>query len=165
MLHHCYRPDNALFPMDVMIFESADKPERRTQYAGHGRGMQRILVVEDDASAHKEFSAALRVEGFDVLSCLNGTEVIEAASSRRPDIIIFDIQFPDNSGFEVCRQLKADAETRSIPLLIVSSDGQDVDGRVTALDLGAEDYLLKPVSFRVLISRIKSILRIFARYS
>jgi len=127
--------------------------------------MQRILVAENDPFANQSFTAALTFEGFDVLSCVNGSEVIATASLRQPDIIVSAAQLPDISGFEVCRRLKSDAETRDIPLLMVSSDGQNTDEPAMALDIGAEDYMLKPVSFRVLISRIKSILRIFEGHS
>ena len=122
--------------------------------------MHRILIVEDDPIVHKAFKLALKSEGFDVLSCLSGGPAQEKATLEKPDLVILDIHLPDISGFEVCKRLKASAETRDIPVLILTGEARQMDDRIAGLDIGAEDYLFKPVSARVLVSRVRSLLRI-----
>jgi len=127
--------------------------------------MHRVLIVEDDPIVHKAFRLALQTDGFDVISCLSGGPAQEKATQEKPDLVILDIHLPDISGFEVCKRLKASPETRDIPVLILTGEARQMDDKIAGLDLGAEDYLLKPVSARVLISRVKSILRISKPFS
>ncbi|MBI5244800.1 MAG: response regulator [Elusimicrobia bacterium] len=102
----------------------------------------------------------IKPEGFEYLFSPTGQEGIETARKEKPDLVLLDIHLPDMSGMEVCRSLKSDARTRHIPVLMLTGKAWEVSRRVQGLDLGAEDYLLKPISPRVLVSRIRAILKL-----
>ena len=122
--------------------------------------MYRILAIEDDVIMQKVLRDTLQSEGYEFLVSPNGQDALKMAVTYKPDLIMLDINLPDISGMEVCRRLKTEPKTRHIPVLILTGEAREVTDRVEGLDLGAEDYLLKPVSPRVLVSRIKSILKL-----
>jgi DNA-binding response OmpR family regulator len=122
--------------------------------------MYRILLVEDDLLVQEAFQEALKAEDFEAISCESGEQALRRAAIEKPDLAVIDVGLPDMSGLDVCRRLQAGPKTRHIPFLIMSGQAVAVKDRVAGLKLGAEDYLLKPLSLRVLISRIKSILRV-----
>lgn len=121
--------------------------------------MHRVMIIEDDVMIQSVFRQILESEGFEVLTQDQGAGGIEAVRRNRPDIVILDMNLPDMSGMDVCRALKADAATRPIPVLILTGEAREVVQRVQGLDLGAEDYLFKPIDSKVLIARLRSILR------
>lgn len=104
--------------------------------------MQRILLVEDEAALQMTLGSALRREGFEVVSALNGDEAIRLAQSEKPDIILLDLILPQQSGFDVLQALKRESATRAIPVIVLTNlEGVvDVD---RALELGALAYLVK----------------------
>ena len=117
-----------------------------------------ILVVEDDPDILNLVAHNLRSSGFDVLTALDGYEAIAKAGAHGPDLIVLDLMLPGLDGYEVCRELKAGTTTRRIPILMLTARGEEVD-RIVGLELGADDYVVKPFSPRELILRIKAILR------
>ncbi len=125
--------------------------------------MYRIMMVEDDEILRQTFQTILRGEGFEVFLCQDGASGLREVKTCRPDLILLDVSLPDMTGFEVCRKLKADAATKSIPVIILTGHARDVTERVRGLDGGADDYLFKPISPRVLIARIRSILKVSLR--
>ncbi|MER2567046.1 MAG: response regulator transcription factor [Myxococcaceae bacterium] len=117
---------------------------------------QRILVVEDDLSILTGLSMSLRFEGFEVLQAQDGKVGLQKALDEAPDLIVLDIMMPQLNGYEVMEELsKRESKT---PVIVLSARGQERD-KVIGLDLGADDYLVKPFSLQELLARIRSVLR------
>lgn len=117
---------------------------------------QRILVVEDDLSILTGLSMSLRYEGFEVLQAQDGKVGLQKALDEAPDLIVLDIMMPQLNGYEVMEELrKRESKT---PVIVLSARGQERD-KITGLDLGADDYLVKPFSLQELLARIRSVLR------
>ena len=111
-----------------------------------------LLVVEDDDSIAEPLIEGLRREGFDVVRAATGAEALAAA---QPDLVLLDLRLPDIDGFTVCRELRARSD---VPIIVVSARGEEVD-RVVGLELGADDYVVKPFALRELIARIRAVSR------
>ncbi|MDH5297518.1 MAG: response regulator transcription factor [Desulfobulbaceae bacterium] len=121
-----------------------------------------ILVIEDEEDILELITYNLNKEGCRVHGVLSGEEGLAYARKHRPDLILLDLMLPGIDGFAVCRQLKADPSTCRIPLLMVTARGEEAD-IVTGLEMGADDYLTKPFSPKVLFARIRTVLRRPAR--
>lgn len=120
---------------------------------------KRILVVEDEKDVVDLLSLNLRkAGGFVVSSASDGATGLTKARDEKPDFIILDLMLPKMSGLEVCKILKTDAATRQIPVLMLTAKAEEID-RIVGLELGADDYVVKPFSPREVILRIKAILR------
>lgn len=119
---------------------------------------QRILVVEDDVSINELISYNLKKEGFEVRSLLRGDEVRGAVTDFAPDLILLDLMLPGVHGLEVCRLLKQDQASRHIPIVMVTAKGTEFDV-VSGLQSGADDYIPKPFSPKVLSARVAAVLR------
>ena len=117
---------------------------------------ERILVVEDERAVARALEYGLASEAFAVLRAETGQEALDLARSQDPHLILLDIRLPDISGFDVCRLLRA--EGRRMPILMLTARDEEVD-KVLGLELGGDDYVIKPFSFRELISRIRALLR------
>ncbi|HZW02640.1 MAG TPA: response regulator transcription factor [Anaerolineaceae bacterium] len=115
-----------------------------------------ILIVEDEPSVARGIQAGLKKEGFLTTWASSGRQALESASSERPHLILLDLRLPDISGFDVCRSLRAGGYLG--PVVMVTARDEEVD-RVLGLELGADDYIVKPFSLRELISRIRAQLR------
>lgn len=111
-----------------------------------------ILLVEDDDSIAEPLAEGLRREGFDVVRVATGAEALAAAPC---DIVLLDLRLPDIDGLTVCRELRARSD---VPIIVVSALGEEVD-RVVGLELGADDYLVKPFGLRELVARIRAVSR------
>ena len=111
-----------------------------------------ILIVEDDDAIAKPLAAGLEREGFDVTRVATGEDALEAAL---PDLVLLDLRLPGMDGTEVCRRLRARSD---VPIIVVTAKGEEVD-RVVGLELGADDYLVKPFGFRELLARIRAVMR------
>ena len=121
--------------------------------------MYRIMAVEDDPIMQSVLRDTIRPE-FEFVLSPNGREALESASREKPDLILLDVHLPDMNGMEVCKHLKSDSRTRHIPVLMLTGEARTAPEQVSGLDNGAEDYLLKPISPKVLIARIQSILKV-----
>jgi len=117
-----------------------------------------ILIVEDDDDIRELVSHSLSREGFRVSEASAGAEALDSAKSDTPDLIILDLMLPDIDGLEVCRRLKADVSSKTIPIIMLTAKSEDTD-IVVGLELGADDYITKPFSPRVLAARVKAVLR------
>jgi DNA-binding response OmpR family regulator len=117
---------------------------------------ERILVVEDERAVARGLEYGLTSEGFSVLLAATGQAALDLTRSQKPHLLLLDIRLPDISGFDVCRQLRA--EGKRMPILMLTARDEVVD-RVLGLELGADDYVVKPYSLRELISRIRALLR------
>jgi len=118
----------------------------------------RILIVEDDPTNIELMKAQLYGEGYSIECALDGDEALLQVSQNRPDLILLDIMIPKRSGFEVCKQIKSEMETRSIPIVMVTAL-QDMESRVKGITVGADDFLTRPVDKSQLVARVKSLLR------
>ena len=112
----------------------------------------RLLIVEDEDTIAAPLAEGLRREGFDVTRAATGAEALAAPEV---DLVLLDLRLPDMDGFEVCRQLRARSD---VPIIMVTARGEEVD-RVVGLELGADDYLVKPFGFRELLARIRAVSR------
>jgi len=117
---------------------------------------ERILIVEDERAVARGLEYGLTHEGFVVLWAETGQQALDLARSRDPHLILLDIRLPDISGFDVCRQLRAEGMRQ--PVLMLTARDEELD-KVLGLELGADDYVVKPYSLRELISRIRALLR------
>jgi len=120
--------------------------------------MKRILIIEDDKGIVELVRYALEREAFAVATALDGVSGLARVKQQVPDLLILDLMLPKLSGLEICRQIRSDRRLRRLPILILSVRGHEAD-RVTALELGADDYVTKPFSPRELVARIKALLR------
>jgi class 3 adenylate cyclase len=118
----------------------------------------RILVVDDTAANARLLEAMLAPKGYTVITAASGGEALDKVRSEHPDLILLDIVMPDMSGYDVCRQLRADHLTRMLPVVMVTSSG-DQD-KVGAIDAGADDFIARPFHPPELFSRVRSLLRI-----
>ncbi|MBN8645693.1 MAG: response regulator transcription factor [Planctomycetes bacterium] len=117
-----------------------------------------VLIVEDDADIANLIRFHLEREGFATRIAASGTAALAAVEREPPQAILLDIMLPDLDGFDVCRRLKRGAATRDIPIVMVTSKGEESDV-VVGLELGAEDYITKPFSPKVLVARVRAVLR------
>ncbi len=117
-----------------------------------------ILLVEDDPDIKELISFNLSNQGHQVFEANNGELGIEKAREKIPDLILLDLMLPGIQGLDVCRIIKADQETKDIPIIMVTAMGQEED-IVKGLETGADDYITKPFSIKVLLARVSAVLR------
>jgi DNA-binding response OmpR family regulator len=115
----------------------------------------RVLVIEDDTEITDALRRSLRHEGYEVRTAGDGVEALDAAAAFIPDLVVLDLGLPRLDGIEVCRQLRADGD---VPILILTAR-TETDDRVTGLDSGADDYLVKPFERQEFLARIRALLR------
>ena len=118
----------------------------------------RVLVVEDEESLHALLKYNLEKEGFSVDVAVDGEEALMMIDERAPDIVILDWMLPKVSGIEVCRRLRGRAQTRNLPVIMLTARGEESD-RVRGLDTGADDYMVKPFSMTEFTARVRAVLR------
>jgi two-component system response regulator RegX3 len=116
---------------------------------------RRILFVEDEAAIFEPFSKALRRHGFEPVIARTAAEALDSAERTEPDLVLLDLNLPDGDGSDVCRTLRKGSD---VPIVMLTARGTEMD-RVLGLELGADDYVVKPFSSRELISRIRAVLR------
>lgn len=119
---------------------------------------EKILIVEDEKDIVKMLEYNLKKEGLRTLSVYDGEDALDLASREHPDLIVLDLMLPGIDGLEVCKTLKSESKTASIPIIMLTAKSQESD-KVVGLELGADDYVTKPFSPRELIARIKAVLR------
>lgn len=118
----------------------------------------RLLVVDDEPDILELVQYNLRKAQYDVVCVASGEEALAQVRSAPPDLIVLDLMLPGVDGLEVCKALKRDTRTAAIPIVILTARGEEAD-IVAGLELGADDYLTKPFSSRVLLARIRAVLR------
>ena len=117
--------------------------------------MAKILIADDDPHIRQLLAFALEKAGFEVIEAEDGEAALERAQSAAPDLLVLDLNMPRMNGLDVCRQLRARGE---LPILILSSRDEEID-RVLGIELGADDYVVKPFSPREVVARVAAILR------
>jgi two-component system phosphate regulon response regulator PhoB len=117
----------------------------------------KILVVDDEPEAVELVAFNLKQAGYDTLTAADGAEALTKARGKSPHLIVLDLMLPEMSGLEVCKTLRRDPATATIPIIMLTAKAAEID-RVLGLELGADDYITKPFSPRELVLRIKKIL-------
>lgn len=117
-----------------------------------------VLIVEDEADILQLLKYNVESAGFEVSTAEDGYEALSLARRQLPDLVLLDLMIPGLDGFEVCRELKRNAETKHIPIIMLTAKGEEID-RIVGLELGADDYVVKPFSPRELTLRIRAVLR------
>jgi len=126
--------------------------------AVHAMEKHTILVIEDEPDILDVIDYNLKRDGFTVVTSPDGEQGLSEAQKTPPDLILLDLMLPGRDGLEVCRRLKANPSTRSIPIIMVTAKGEEGD-IVLGLGIGADDYITKPFSVRELMARVKTVLR------
>jgi two-component system, OmpR family, alkaline phosphatase synthesis response regulator PhoP len=119
---------------------------------------EKILVIEDDGDIRELIRYNLEREGYRVFLAADGNAGLDAAYKAECDLILLDLMLPGIGGIEICKRLKGDPRTTGIPIVMVTAKGEETD-IVVGLELGADDYIVKPFSPRVMVARIKAVLR------
>ena len=117
-----------------------------------------VLVVEDEDAIRELVRYNLIKEGYQVVGAATGEEALRLAGKERFDVVVLDLMLPGIDGLSVCRSLKGDARTQNVPIVILTAKGEETDV-VAGLNLGADDYITKPFSPRVLLARMRAVLR------
>ena len=118
----------------------------------------RVVIIEDEKDIVELVRYNFRKEGFEVESFGRGIEGLDFLRRNSADIVLLDILLPDDDGFNICRRLRADDRLRSLPVIFLTAKGEEVD-RVLGLEIGGDDYVVKPFSPRELVARVKAVMR------
>ncbi len=119
---------------------------------------KKILVIEDDRDISELIAYNLEREGYEIACLYDGSQAIDFVHKRKPELIILDLMLPEVDGIEICRALKSDANTKHIPIVMLTAKSEEADV-VVGLQMGADDYIPKPFSPKVLVARIKAMAR------
>ena len=117
--------------------------------------MAKVLLVDDEQTLLQALAYNLKKEGYDVVTAADGMQAVATARSEQPDVIVLDLMLPGLSGLEVCRTIRGES---TVPILMLTARSDEMD-RVLGLELGADEYVIKPVGLRELLARIKAMLR------
>ena len=117
-----------------------------------------ILIADDDPVVHESLGLYLESEGYEHQSAYDGQQALEMVESLHPDLIVLDLMMPRVSGIDVCRTVR---QTSTLPIIMLTAKGEEID-RILGLELGADDYIVKPFSPREVLARIKAVLRRFS---
>jgi DNA-binding response OmpR family regulator len=139
------------------INDPARQPSARNP-AATPPARKKVLIVDDEKDIVDLVAYNLGRNGYDTLTASDGNDALDSASKNSPDLIILDLMLPGIDGMEVARRLKSDAKTASIPIVMLTAKGEETDV-VVGLTLGADDYVTKPFSMKVLLARVSSVLR------
>ncbi len=132
--------------------------QQTVQEERRGSARPRVLIVEDEADIRELMRYNLEREGFLVEEAGDGAQALEKIRRRVPDLLLLDLMLPGTPGLEICRQMRAGRDTASLPILVVTAKGTEVD-KVLGLEMGADDYVVKPFSPREVVARVKALLR------
>jgi two-component system phosphate regulon response regulator PhoB len=119
---------------------------------------QRVIVIEDEKDLAELVRYNLRKEGFDVEVFASGRQGFEHLRRESADLVVLDIMLPDDDGLDLCRRLRGQERTQSLPVIFLTAKGSEVD-RIVGLEIGGDDYVTKPFSPRELVARVKAVLR------
>ena len=124
---------------------------------------KKILLVDDEKDILDLLEFNLESEGYKIYKAQDGDEALQKAHAKQPDLILLDIMLPKKDGFEVLRELRSDRNTANIPVIFLTAKDSEVD-EVVGLELGADDYIIKPISIRKLVARVKKAFRKSSTY-
>jgi phosphate regulon transcriptional regulator PhoB len=118
----------------------------------------RVLIVEDEPDIRDLLAFHLEREGYHVTRSRSGADALRQVRARPPDLILLDLMLPELGGLDVCRRLRQDPRTASVPIVMLTARGEEVD-RILGLELGADDYIVKPFSPKEVVARVRAVLR------
>ncbi len=116
----------------------------------------KILIAEDDTFTREGLRDILEGEGYDVALAANGREALAAYVEEHPDLICLDVMMPDMNGYDVCREIRRDPQP--VPILFISAKSEEID-KVVGLEMGADDYIVKPFGVKEVVARVRAVLR------
>lgn len=119
---------------------------------------KRVLIVDDEEDIRELVELYLSRDGYDITTCETGEQALEIVQKDRPDLIVLDLMLPGINGLDLCKKLKGNRKTETIPIVMLTAKGEDAD-IVTGLELGADDYVTKPFSGKVLAARVRRLLK------
>lgn len=119
---------------------------------------EKILIIDDEQHIVELLKYNLETNGYKVYFSLNGKEGLSIAFDKKPDLILLDIMLPEMDGYDVCKELRKNKETKAIPVIMLTAKSEELD-KILGLELGADDYITKPFSVRELLARVKAVLR------
>ncbi len=143
---------------DMMSKSDASRAHSKALSASTSKHRKSVLVVDDEKDLVDLISYNLTKNGYDVLTANSGTDALEIARSRRPDLMVLDLMLPGIDGTEVARRLKSEPATANIPIIMLTAKGEETDV-VVGLTIGADDYVTKPFSMKILLARLNNVLR------
>ncbi len=120
--------------------------------------MTKILIAEDERDIRDLITFTLRYNGYEVVAATNGEEALALTRQEKPDLVILDVRMPRLTGYDVCRQIKADPQLQHIPVVFLSAKGQEAEVQA-GMEAGAVDYILKPFSPDQLVARVASLVK------
>jgi len=118
----------------------------------------KVLVVDDEEYIQPILNFSFGAEGYDVVTASDGEEGVSKAKDEKPDVIVMDIMMPKMDGYEACKQIKTDPQTKDIPVILLTAKGRDADRKLGS-EVGADDYVVKPFSPGRLIERVEGIMK------
>jgi len=118
----------------------------------------RVLIVEDEPDIRDLLAFHLERQGYHVTRSRTGADALRQVRARPPDLILLDLMLPELGGLDVCRRLRQDPRTASVPIVMLTARGEEVD-RILGLELGADDYIVKPFSPKEVVARVRAVLR------
>lgn len=122
------------------------------------RKVRKVLVVDDEPVLVETIAYNLEQAGYEVITVADGASALETARREKPDLVILDIMLPEMDGLEVCRLLRREKHTATIPIMMLTAKGEEID-KVVGLEVGADDYVTKPFGRRELLARVRALLR------
>jgi DNA-binding response OmpR family regulator len=142
----------------VKVASPMDRRQRAQDARRTGSTVGRVLLVEDERDVSELIRYTLEKDGYEVVAAPTGAEALRTVRDMRPDIVLLDIMVPKLNGWEICRRIKQDPDTRDIPVIMVTGRVEEGD-KVLGFELGADDYVTKPFSPRELLARIRAVIR------
>ena len=127
--------------------------------------MYRIIVIEDSSVLRKLLQKTLPPEGYECFMAASAAAGWDLCRKQKPDLILLDVNLPDDNGIALCRRMKEDPHLRHIPILIMTGEAVEVENRIEGLEAGADDYILKPLAPKELLLRIRGLIRKASRPS
>ncbi len=124
--------------------------------------MTKILIAEDEPDIRDLIAFTLRFAGYEVATCSNGEEAVQLAKKEYPDLILLDVRMPRMTGYDACKEIKADPTLKDVPVVFLSAKGQEAEIN-DGMEAGAEEYLLKPFAPDQLTERVRSVLAKFGK--
>jgi DNA-binding response OmpR family regulator len=124
--------------------------------------MTKILIAEDEPDIRDLIAFTLRFAGYEVVTGINGEEAVQLARKELPDLILLDVRMPKKTGYDACKEIKADETLKDIPVVFLSAKGQEAEIR-DGMEAGAEEYLLKPFAPDQLTERVRAVLAKFGK--
>ncbi|MCQ2968880.1 MAG: response regulator transcription factor [Clostridium sp.] len=122
----------------------------------------KILVVDDEEHILELIKYNLNAIGYEVIEANNGDDAVIKAINKVPDLILLDLMLPGKDGYDVCRELRSNAKTEAIPIIMLTAKSEEID-KILGLEIGADDYITKPFSVRELMARVKAVLRRYTK--